>query len=187
VAREHDRHRVAVHDSADRAGGAGPAGPGGERAVGRHFAVRDTGELVEDGTAELARGAEVDRQVELAPLPGEVLVELASCLVGRAGRAQHARSEGASEPLRLHIRVGVEMDLADAVIGDCDEQPPDRGVVQLVGDVEQPLGSGGVAEATVELCGNVHDSSFRRKRRTPDDAAWRAASGDEPSALPMSS
>jgi hypothetical protein len=73
------------------------------------------------------------------------------------------------------------------VVGDGDEQPADGSVVQLVRDVEQALGGGGLAEAAVELGGNGLGSSFLRSRRTPDDAACRAASGEEPRAAPMSS
>ena len=47
--------------------------------------------------------------------------------------------------------------------------------------------SGGGAKARVEVGGDGHAcSSFRRRRRTPEDAAWRAASALEPSAAPMS-
>src|SRR6478735_8693172 len=47
VAWEHDRDRIAVHRAADRARGVRPADPGGEGAVGRHLAERDTRELVQ--------------------------------------------------------------------------------------------------------------------------------------------
>ena len=64
------------------------------------------------------------------------------------------------EALGLGVRVGVVVDLADAALGDGDEQLADGRVVQLVGDVEQALGGGGVAEAAVELGGDGHESSF---------------------------
>src|SRR5690242_16063428 len=107
VAREDDRHRVAVHDRADGAGGAGPARTLGERPVGRELAVRHPPELLEYGAAELARGTEVDVEVELPARAGEVLVELATDLVGRVRRAQHTRAEDAGETLGLGVRVGV--------------------------------------------------------------------------------
>ena len=121
------------------------------------------------------------------PLAREVLVELAPGVVGRPRRAQHAHAEQPGEPLLLGRGVGVVLDLAEPVVGDGHEQAADGRVDHVVGDVEQPLGGGGVAEAAVELAGDGHVDSFLRRRRTPDDAACRAASGDEPSAAPMSS
>src|SRR3954468_16354967 len=173
VARQHDRDGVPVHDRADGAGCSGAAGALGERAVGRQLAVRDARELVEHGAAELAGGAEVDLVLEVAPRAGEGLVALEGGLVGRRRRAEHARAEEAGEALGLGFRVGVVVDLADATAGDRDEQLADRGLVQLVGDVEQAFRGGGVAEPAVERGGDGHESSFFRSRRTPDDAAWR--------------
>src|SRR5690349_23288606 len=99
VARQDDRHRVAVHDRADGAGRPRPAGALGERAVGRHLAVRDARELPEHGAPELARGAEIDLELELLARAGEVLVELATDLVGRPRRAQDARAEDPGQAL----------------------------------------------------------------------------------------
>ena len=48
--------------------------------------------------------------------------------------------------------IGVELDLAEPVVGDGHEQPADGSVHEVVGDVEQPLGGRGVAEAAIELC-----------------------------------
>ena len=118
---------------------------------------------------------------------GEVLVELAAGLVGRARRPKHPRPEEAREPVGLGVGIGVVVDLADAAVRDRHEQLSNWRIVQLVGDVEQALGGRGVAEAGVELRGNGHESSFLRSRRTPEDAACRAASLEEPSALPISS
>ena len=60
-------------------------------------------------------------------------------------------------------------------------------VEDVVPGVEQSLGGRGRAEALVERSGEGHgESSFCRSRRTPEDAAWRAASGVEPSAAAMS-
>ena len=70
-------------------------------------------------------------------------------------------------------------------LGRGDEQLADGGVGQVVGDVDQTLAVGGVAEAAVEVDGNGHAISFLRRRRTPADAAWRAASSDDPRAAPM--
>ena len=163
------------------------AGARGERAVGRQLAVGHTRELLEHGTAEFARRAEVELKLELLPLAGEVLVELPPHLVGGAWRAEHAGAEEPSQALGLCVRVGVVVDLADAAPGDGYEQLADRCVVQVVGDVEQALRGGGVAEAPVELGRDGHESSFLRSRRTPDEAACLAASGEEPSTAPMSS
>ena len=59
----------------------------------------------------------------------------------------------------------------------------------VVRDVEQPLGGSSGAEARVELGRNglsSHVVSFR-SRRTPAEAACRAAASVEPSATPISS
>src|SRR5439155_16153252 len=116
-----------------------------------------------------------------------VLGQLAPGLVGRPWRAEHPRPKGPRELLLLEVGLRVVRDLAQAADGYGHEQPPDWGIDQVVGDVEQPFGGRGVAEACVKLGRDGHESSFLRSRRTPEDAAWRAASDDEPSAAPMSS
>ena len=87
------------------------------------------------------------------------------------------------------LRLGVEADPAQAAIGQADEQRPDRRVLDNVECGVQQVGRGrGSAEALVELRGKRlgHRCSFRR-RRTPADAACRAAASLEPSAAPISS
>ncbi len=118
----------------------------------------------------------------------EVLVELAPRAVDRAARPEHPRAETAREQLELPLGLGVEADPAEAGVGDGHEQPPDRRVEQVVRDVEQALGGRCVAEATVQVGRDAHSGiPFRRSRRTPEEAAWRAASALEPSAAPISS
>ena len=143
--------------------------------------------MVEHLAAELAGQPQVERELELVPLALEVLVQLPPRLVGRPRRAEHPRAEGPRELLLLALGFGVVGDLAEAAIGHGHEQPPDGRVDQVVGDVEQPFGGRGVAEACVKLGRDRHESSFFRSRRTPEDAACLAASEDEPSAAPMSS
>ena len=119
----------------------------------------------------------------------EVLVELAvSRIDGRSG-AEHARPERLREAFEVVLGLGVEVDAGEPAIGRRDEQRPDRGVDHVEADVEQVLVSRGLAEAAVELWGNGvgHAVLSWRSRRTPDEAAWRAASGVEPSASAMSS
>jgi hypothetical protein len=85
------------------------------------------------------------------------------------------------------LRLGVEADAADAALGDADEQRADGRVRQdVVGDVEQVGAGSRRAEAFVERRGNGHSCSFR-SRRTPADAACRAACVVEPIAAPISS
>ena len=87
------------------------------------------------------------------------------------------------------LGLGVEADPAHAAIGHADEQRPDRGVVHDVErDVEQLGRSRRRAEALVEGGGKRfgHRCSFR-SRRTPAEAACRAAASVEPSAAPISS
>ncbi len=61
--------------------------------------------------------------------------------------------------------------------------------VLTAGDVtvNAQLAVGGVAETAVEVGGNGHGISLLRKRRTPAEAAWRAAASDEPRAAPIAS
>ena len=121
------------------------------------------------------------------PVPGEVFVELAACRVDRPRGTQDAHTERAREPLGLLLGLGVVGDAAEPALGRGDEQFADRRVDEVVCDVEQVLARGGVAEATVEFCGDGgHWPSFRRSLRMPAEAACRAAVAFEPSAAPMS-
>src|SRR5206468_10962259 len=130
---------------------------------------------------------DVDRQVEALPAAREVLVQLAACRIDRPRRAQHAHAERLREAVELALGVRVVRDSAEATLGRRDEQRADRGVDQVVGDVEQVLARGRVPEATVEfLREGSHWVSFRRSLRMPAEAAWRAAVAFEPSAAPMS-
>src|SRR5207249_1631425 len=133
------------------AGGTGAACPRGERAVGGQLTVRDPGELLENRPAEVARRAKVDSQVEVPPLAGKVLVELAAGRVRRLRGAQDAYAEVAGELFLFTLQVGVVGDLAEAMVGDGHEQPADRRVDEVVGDVEQALACRGVAEAAIEV------------------------------------
>ena len=93
------------------------------------------------------------------------------------------------ERLELALGIGIERDPADTVVGDADEEIADRRAGHhVVGHVEQSLGSSGCAKAGVELGRNGvgHVVSFR-SRRTPAEAACRAAASVEPSAAPISS
>ena len=152
------------------------------------MAVLDARELGEDAPVELRRRAEVEREVERVPAALEVLVELAAHLVERGRRAEDARAEAAREVLELALGIRVEVDAAEAAVADADEQLPDRRVVEDVeGDVELARRGRGGAEAGVSGGDSGHcDFSFR-SRRTPAEAACRAASSLEPSAAPISS
>ena len=120
--------------------------------------------------------AQVERQVELAARPGEVLVELAPHVVER--RAQDADAEEARELLLLAL--GVEPDAAEPAVGRGDEQLADRRLDDVVADVDEPLANCGGAELRVELRCDAH--TFLLSLRTPEEAAARAASSDDPSA-----
>ena len=121
------------------------------------------------------------------PLPGEVLVELAAHPVEPLGDPEDAGAEVGRELVQR--RLGPVGDAAEPALGDGDEQAADRRVGEVVGDVDQAFALGGLAEAAVEIGGNVHEGSFSswvlRRRRTPAEAAWRAASSEEPSAAPI--
>ena len=53
----------------------------------------------------------------------------------------------------------------------------DGAVDEVVPGVEHAAAGGGVAEAAIEIGRNVHAVFSFRSRRTPVEAAWRAASG----------
>ena len=92
------------------------------------------------------------------------------------------------QPLELGLRLGIEADAAEPALRDADEQPPDGRVVEhVVGDVELAGRGRGRAEALVENGGDCgHRCSFSfRSRRTPAEAACRAACSFEPRAAPM--
>jgi pycsar effector protein len=184
MAGEDDRDRVPVHRPADRAGRLRAADLRRQGAVGRHLSVRDTRELVERQAVELADRGEVEIEVEGPPVPFEVLVELATDRVEPAGHPQDPGAEVDGELVECLVRpVG---DPAEAAVGDGDEQLADRRVGQVVGNVDEALPIGGVAKTAVESSGDgCHLVSFLRSRRTPADAAWRAASSDDPSAAPI--
>ena len=69
-------------------------------------------------------------------------------------------------------------------LGRGDEQRPDRRVGEVVDDVEQAGCGRGFAEALVQRGGDGH-CILLLSLRTPEEAAWRAASSLEPSAAPM--
>ena len=128
--------------------------------------------------------AEVERELELGALALEVLVQLAADRVDRLGGAQDAHAERLGERLGLALRLRVVRDPAQAAIGRGDEQRPDRCLGEVVYDVEQPGRGRGFAEARVQRGGDGH-CILLLSLRTPEEAAWRAASSDDPRAAPM--
>ena len=88
---EDDRDPVPVHPHSPTARAARAADAGRKLAVRRGLSVRDSRELLEDRKRERWERAEIEREVEGAPLPFEVLVELAARLLPlRAERARAA-------------------------------------------------------------------------------------------------
>src|SRR5512133_2030567 len=110
VAGENDRQWVAVHHHPDGASGTRPRGARCKLAVGDDLAVRDTGELAHDATVEVGEQGKVERQVELVPLPLEVLLELAARGIDRLRRPQYPDAEVARE--------AIEFPLGLRVVGD---------------------------------------------------------------------
>ena len=154
------------------------------------MSVLDLVQLLEDTPVELRRRTEVELEVERMPTAGEVLVQLQVDAIERLRRTQDARAELSCKPLELRVRLRVEADAAEAVLRDADEQPSDGRVVEhVVGDVELAGAGRGRAEALVEDGGDCgHRCSFSfRSRRTPAEAACRAACSFEPRAAPISS
>src|SRR5215218_9073658 len=184
---KHDRDRIPVHHRSDGTGRPRSPGTRSERSVRRHLTVRDLGEPLEDGAVEVGHRPQVELEVEVAPPPLEVLVQLAPRAVDRTRGTEHARAERSREHLLVAFRVRVELDPADPGVACRHEQRPDRRVDDVVRDVEQLRRHCGRPKALVELGGDRHGSSFLRSRRTPEDVAWRAASGLDPRAAAISS
>src|SRR5579862_1006077 len=91
---------MAGHDDRDRVGAEGVAGgtgasraPGlrGDLLVGRHRPERDPGGGLQHALAEAADETPIKRELEAAPCPGEVLVELTAVIVELAGSREHPR------------------------------------------------------------------------------------------------
>ena len=76
-------------------------------------------------------------------------------------------------------------DATEAAIGPGDRQLADRRVDHVVADVDETFADRGGTETCVELVVDGH--WLLLSLRTPDDAAARAASSDEPRAAAMSS
>jgi hypothetical protein len=185
VAGNDDRDRVPVERSADRPRRARAADAVSEPAVGRRRAVRDALELLEHELLEGGQRGEVDNEVELAAAALEVLVELSPRLVERAWRPEHPGAVGPGEPLELGFRLRIEGDAANTALGGGDEKLADRGIGQVVGDVECAFCGGALPKGAVEAGGDSHVVLLLR-RRTPEEAACRAASSLEPSAAAIS-
>ena len=153
-----------------------------ESAVRLGAAVGHAGELVQHLLVE-RRDAKVEREVEGLATAGEVLVQLAPHGVER--RPQHAGAEHARELVLSGVDAVAET--AESAVGHRDEQLAERRVDQVVAGIDQPCRQGGGAEADVEIGSDSrHGALLALSRRTPDDAAARAASSDEPSAVPIS-
>src|ERR671911_595654 len=101
-------------------------------------------------------------------------------------RAQDAHAERPGERLGLPVRLGIERDPTEAALGDGEEERTDLCVGDVERDVDEPRLGRGFPETAVECLRNGGHCSLLRRRRTPEDAAWRAASSLEPSAVPMS-
>ena len=170
MARDDDRNGVSVEGSADRPRCLRLPDACGETSIRVHPSVGDSLELGEDTLLEGGKGAQIDGKVELVAPAFEIFVELAAGFVHGPRRAQHADPVLTGKALDLLLWIGIEGDLAEAALGCGDEKRADRGVGQVVGDVEQGLGGCPVAEGEVGLGGNGH-VILLRSRRTPDEAA----------------
>ena len=126
-------------------------------------------------------------ELEALPLALEVLVQLPpDRSIGDAERSTRTPNS-LRQSLHLPLGLRVVRDPAEAAVGRRDEQRPDRRVDEVVGRRRGDLrgrprrGTGGRGRAET-----VHfNSPFRRSRRMPAEAAWRAASAFEPSAAPI--
>src|SRR5262245_27959300 len=127
--------RAGAAHGTDRARAA--AGPG-DLGVAGGRAEADPGEASEDPVPEAAAEPQVERQVERAALPREVLIELARGAVEPGGRAQDARADLAREPLEHRVvPLGPERDPHEALRRSGEQKSADRRVEGAVRDVEE--------------------------------------------------
>src|SRR5436190_957125 len=98
---EDDRDRVAVHDRPDRARSAWVSGERSKVAVRRRRPVLDARELREHALVVRGQAPDVPVDLEAAPLPREVFVELPAHAIDRLRRPEHARAELLRERLEL--------------------------------------------------------------------------------------
>ena len=159
----------------------------GELRVRGSLAEGDAGQLQQHALAERRDAAEVDREVEHVAPSLEVLVELPAYLLHLPRGPQHAAAREPRELLDMMLGIGVERDAQQAAVGGRDEELADRSVDDVVAGVEHARPYGGLPEAAVELGGNGHRICSFLRRRTPAEAAWRAASGLESSAAAICS
>ncbi len=100
VARDDDRYGIGRHHRADRPRRYAGAAALGQLGVGDRGAVRDAHQRAQHGLGRRLQARQVQRQVELPALPGEVLPELAERLldglVRRDGRV--ARKQAPADP-----------------------------------------------------------------------------------------
>ena len=122
----------------------------------------------------------------MAPLL-EVLVELPPHGVDGTRGAQDPAARQPGETVELTVGICVERDSQEPLLGRRDEQRTDRRVDDVEAGVEQAGPRGGLAEAAIEVGGNGHPFLLARSRRTPVDAAWRAATGLDSSAAAICS
>ena len=181
VAGEHDRNPVAIHRHADSSCGLRASRPRRELGVGGRLPERDAGQLHQHPLGEGRDTAEIEHEVEGVALALEVLVELAAHAVDLSRRAQHVATGDPGEPLEVLLEVRVERDTKEASVGGGQEQRPDGAVDEVVPHIEQPAARCRLPEAEIEIGGNGHSWDSFLRRRTPEEAAWRAASGLESS------
>ena len=163
------------------------AGALGEAGVRGRLAEGHARELVQDALAERRQPAQVDGEIEGVPATLEVLVELAMHVVDRGRRPQHPATRQPLDALELGVGIRVERDPQQPAIGGGDEQLAEGRLDEVVPRVEHAAAGGGVAKAPVEVGRNAHALFSFRSRRTPVDAACRAASGLESSAAAICS
>ena len=125
----------------------------------------------EHGAPEPAGKLQIEGDVERAPLPGEIFVELARRAVEPPGRGEDARANPRGEPGQDRVVIlAPERDAHEALFRRREEKRPERAVDGPIGDVEQapPLRQSG------ETCVQQVLSRRARKslRETVDDVCF---------------
>jgi hypothetical protein len=164
--------------------------PGREPAVGDHAAGPDPAQLFQRGTPEgRPDEAEVDRQLEPLVLAREVGVDR----VARGGELGVGGDDAGAEAGRDLGEQPVdgllsEADAHDAVLALDDGERADRRVHAGVDGVGEALADRRGCDRLEQVGGQAHAGiPWVRRVRMAVETRWRAATGEQPSRLAMSS
>ncbi len=122
-----------------------------DRGIAGGLSVTDLRQVRKDRAAEAVRQLQIERHVERATSPGEVLLDLARDAVQARGRSQDARAHVAGEAFQHEVVVLARVrDSYEALRRGRQQQGAHRGIDGAVRDVEKTRGVRGVHQAPMQ-------------------------------------